>query len=158
MLNYISRTLSCFVFLLVLMPAASAVFAQVAQPDKNVEPGAGHSNLTVTARATADRVRFTSPNTVVQLRLEVYDEAGQKVVDTEQRGGNVIDWHLDGGAGERVADGAYLCVLTSKNLSGRLSQKLGRVTVGGQSTAVRPAAIAELNPRQAQTVGPVEVG
>jgi len=61
--------------------------------------------------------------------------------DTEQRGGNVLDWHLQGGAGERVADGVYLCVLTIKNLSGRLSQKLGRVTVSGQSTVVRSAIL-----------------
>lgn len=155
--NHISRTVSCFV-LVVLMLAASAARAQVSPTDNNVEQSAVRSNPTVTARATAERVRFTSPNTVVQLRLEVYDEAGQKLLDTEQRGGNVIDWHLQGGGGERVADGVYLCVLTSKNLSGRLSQKLGRVTVSGQSTAVHPAAIAELNPRQAQTVGPVEAG
>jgi hypothetical protein len=157
MLNRISSTVNCFV-LVVLMLAASAARAQVPPTDKNLEQGAGRSNPTVTAKATSERVRFTSPNTVVQLRLEVYDEAGQKLLDTEQRGGNVLDWHLQGGAGERVVDGVYLCVLTSKNLSGRLSQKLGRVTVSAQSTAVRPAAIAELNPRQAQTVGPVEVG
>src|SRR5712691_2969924 len=154
-----SRRASCFVFLLVvLMVAASAAFAQGAPPDNNIEQAAGQLTSTVTASATAERVRFTSPNTVVQLRLEVYDEAGQKLLDTEQRGGNVLDWHLQGGAGERVADGVYLCVLTSKSLSGRLSQKLGLVTVSGQSTVVRTAAVAELNLRQAQTVGPVEIG
>src|SRR5205085_6073608 len=120
--------------------------------DNNVAQVAGRPTSTVTAAATAERVRFTSPNTVVQLRLEVYDEAGQKLLDTEQRGGNVLDWHLQGGAGERVADGVYLCVLTSKNLSGRLSQKLGLVTVSGQSSVVSSATVAELNMRQAQTV------
>src|SRR5712691_8587790 len=154
-----SRRASCFVFLLVvLMVAAGAAFAQIAPPDNNVEQPAVQLTSTVTASGTAERVRFTSPNTVVQLRLEVYDEAGQKILDTEQRGGNVLDWHLQGGAGERVADGVYLCVLTIKNLSGRLSQKLGLVTVSGQSTVVRTAAVAELNLRQAQTVGPVEIG
>src|SRR6266550_551260 len=158
MLNNISRKASCLVFLLVLMLAAGALCAQVAQPDNNVEQPAVKVISTVTASATAERVRFSSPNGVVQLRLEVYDEAAQKLIDTEQRGGNVIDWHLQGGAGERVADGVYLCVLTIKSLSGRLSQKLGLVTVSGQSTVVRSAAVTELNLRQAQTVGPVEVG
>ena len=158
MLNNISRKASCLVFLLVLMLAAGALCAQVAQPDNNVEQAAVQLTSTVTASATAERVRFTSPNTVVQLRLEVYDEAGQKLLDTEQRGGNVLDWHLQGGAGERVADGVYLCVLTIKNLAGRLNQKLGLVTVNAQSTVVRSAAVAELNLRQAQTVGPIESG
>ncbi len=158
MLNNISRKASCLVFLLVLMLAAGALCAQVAQPDNNVEQAGVQLTSTVTASATAERVRFTSPNTVVQLRLEVYDEAGQKLLDTEQRGGNVLDWHLQGGAGERVADGVYLCVLTIKNLAGRLNQKLGLVTVNAQSTVVRSAAVAELNLRQAQTVGPIESG
>ncbi|HSP62845.1 MAG TPA: hypothetical protein VLQ90_07690, partial [Pyrinomonadaceae bacterium] len=159
MLNSVSRSASCFVFLLVvLMLAASAALAQEAQPDNNVEQVGGRSASNVTASATAERVRFTSPNTVVQLRLEVYDEAGQKLFDTEQRGGNVLDWHLQGSAGERVADGVYLCVVTSKNLSGRLSQKLGLITVSAQSTTLRSVAVAELNLRQAQTVGPVEIG
>jgi hypothetical protein len=34
---------------------------------------------------------------VVQLRLEVYNEAGQKLFDTELHGGNVLDWRLDDG-------------------------------------------------------------
>jgi hypothetical protein len=159
MARHISRKASWFVFLLVvLMFLAGVASAQVAQPDNNVEQPAVRVISTVTASATAERVRFTSPNTVVQLRLEVYDETGQKLLDTEQRGGNVLDWHLQGGAGERVADGVYLCVLTSKNLSGRLSQKLGLVTVSGQAAVVRTAAVAELSLRQAQTVGPVETG
>jgi hypothetical protein len=148
--------LTCLVAVLAL--ATSAASAQIAQPDNNVEQPARRLASTVTASATAERVRFTSPNTVVQLRLEVYDEAGQKLIDTEQRGGNVLDWHLQSGAGLRVADGVYLCVLTSKNLAGRPSQKLGQVTVSGQSTAVRSAAATEMNLRQTQPVGPVETG
>src|SRR6266550_8695797 len=117
MFSNTSRRANFFLFLLVvLMLACSAVCAQIAPPDNNVEQPAVQVISTVTAAATAERVRFTSPNTVVQLRLEVYDEAGQKVLDTEQRGGNVLDWHLQGGAGERVADGVYLCLVTIKNL------------------------------------------
>ncbi len=59
------------------------------------------STITVTAAATADRVRFTAPNTVVQMRLEVYDANGEKLFDNEIRGGNVIDWHLQDGQAER---------------------------------------------------------
>src|SRR5687768_7489795 len=81
----------------------------------------------VTATATAKRVRFVSPGTVIQFRLEVYNEAGQKLFDTELRGGNVLDWYLQDGAGERLAGGSYACVVTTKSLSGRLSQRVGVV-------------------------------
>ena len=111
----------------------------------------------VTASVTSDGVRISAPSAVVQLRLEVYDDAGQKLLDTEQRGGNVLDWHLQGSAGERVADGTYLCVVTVKDPSGRQSQKLGLATVNAQSATLRPSGVAELSPRQAQVVGPIEV-
>ena len=110
----------------------------------------------VTVSTTAERVRIAAPNTVVQLRLEVYDDAGQKLFDTEQHGGNVLDWHLQGSSGERVTDGTYLCVVTSKNLTGRLSQKMGMVTVNGKRTEMRAATVSELSLRQTQTVGPME--
>src|SRR3989440_306832 len=112
----------------------------------------------VTASTTAERVRIAAPSAVVQLRLEVYDEAGQKLFDTEQRGGNVLDWHLQGSSGERVADGTYLCVVTSRNLTGRLSQKMGMVSVNGERTEMRAAVASELSLRQTQTVGPLESG
>ena len=114
------------------------------------------SRTVVTATATSDRVRIAAPSAVVQLRLEVYDDAGQKLLDTEQRGGNVLDRHLQDGNGQRVADGTYLCVVTIKNLSGRLSQKLALTTVSAQSATLRSTAVAELSLRQAQAIGPIE--
>src|SRR5437867_533738 len=81
-------------------------------------PTGSESTITVTAAATADRVRFTAPSTVVQMRLEVYAANGEKLFDNEIRGGNVIDWHLQNGQAERISDGSYLCVITSKGLSG----------------------------------------
>jgi hypothetical protein len=110
----------------------------------------------VTASVARDHVRISAPSAVVQIRLEVYDDAGQKLFDTEQRAGNVLDWHLQGTAGARVADGTYLCVVTIKNPSGQLTQKLGLVTVNALSTTLRPAGIAELSLRQAQVAGPIE--
>lgn len=110
----------------------------------------------VTASVISDGVRISAPGTVVQLRLEVYDEVGQRLFDSEQQGGNVLDWHLQGGAGQRIADGTYLCVVTIKSPSGQLSQKLGLVTVAPQSTTLRPAGVADLNLQQAQLVGSIE--
>ncbi len=108
----------------------------------------------VTAAATAERVRFVSPGIVVQLRLEVYNETGQKIFDTELHGGNVLDWHLQDGGGERLPSGSYACVLTIKSLSGRLSQRVGLVTVDDKKAAVEGAA--QLSIAQQQTIGPLE--
>lgn len=135
--------------LMVLAFATGAATAQENKPPQLAGP-------IITGSVTNDRVRIAAPNAVVQLRLEVYDDAGQKVLDTEQRGGNVLDWHLQGGSGERVTDGAYLCVVTVKSLSGRLSQRLGLATIDAQSATLRSAAVAELSLPQAQAVGPIE--
>jgi hypothetical protein len=110
----------------------------------------------VTATAAADRVRFVSPGSVVQLRLEVYNETGQKIFDTELRGGNVLDWHLQDGAGQRLPTGSYACVLTSKSLSGRLSQRVGWMTVNEKNVAIEARAVSQLSLAQQQTIGPVE--
>jgi hypothetical protein len=121
-----------------------------------VENAAKPDVLLVTATAAADRIRFVSPGTVVQLRLEIYNEAGQKIFDTELRGGNVLDWHLQDGSGQRLPPGSYACVLTIKSLSGRLSQRVGVVALNGERASVAPIDTAQLSPAQQQTIGPVE--
>jgi hypothetical protein len=93
---------------------------------------------------------------VVQLRLEVYDEAGQKVFDTELRGGNVLDWHLLDGSGERVAPGSYASVLTVKSLTGRLSQRMGVIRVSEKKVVLEVDGHSHLSLAQQQTIGPVE--
>jgi len=110
----------------------------------------------VTAAVTAERVRFVSPGSVVQLRLEVYSTAAQKLFDTELHGGNVLDWNLQDGAGERLPSGSYACVLTIKNLSGRLSQRIGVVTLSDNKATIEAGAAAQLSAAQQQTIGPLE--
>ena len=111
---------------------------------------------TVTVSATTDRIRFVAPGAVVQLRLEVYTESGKKVFDTELRGGNVLDWHLQDGAGARLTSGSYACVMTIKGLSGRISQRTGLVTVQDKKAAVQASEAPQLSPAQQQAIGPLE--
>ena len=114
------------------------------------------STIGVTAAATADRVRFTAPSTVVQMRLEVYGVNGVKLFDVEIRGGNVIDWHLQDGQAEPLADGAYLCVVTVKSLSGRITQRIASATVDKTTATLQTAVASQLTPQQAGAVGPIE--
>ena len=147
-----SRVIGLGLFILAL---AGPVLAQESRaPIDNPQTPAPSAPL-VTAAATGKRVRFVSPGTVVQLRLEVYNEAGQKVFDTELRGGNVLDWDLQDGAGERVLSGSYACLLTIKSLSGRLSQRAGMVTVREKNTEMHTGALP-LSSAQQQAIGPVE--
>jgi hypothetical protein len=115
---------------------------------------AQRSALTITASAAGERVRITAPSSVVQMRMEVYAASGEKLFDQEIRGGNVFDWHLQDGQAQRLAPGAYVCVVTAKSVSGKLTQKIGTVRVEENSVSVQPAEA--LSASQAQTIGPVE--
>ncbi|MEO8435594.1 MAG: hypothetical protein ABI596_11920, partial [Pyrinomonadaceae bacterium] len=146
---------SLFVFVLAATALAQGNRARLEAPGEPVAPNSAPP--LVTATATATRVRFVAPSTVVQLRLEVYKQTGQKVFDTELRGGNVLDWHLQDGAGERLPLGSYASVVTIKSLSGRLSQRVGLVTVSDTKAVIEATgAAAQLSTAQQQTIGPVE--
>ena len=114
------------------------------------------SSLTITANAAGERVRITAPASIVQMHIEVYAATGQRVFDNEVRGGNVFDWHLQDGQAQRLAPGAYVCVVTAKSVSGKLTQRIGAVQIGENSVSVRPAAAQQLSAQQTQTIGPVE--
>ena len=114
------------------------------------------SSPTITATAAGERVRITAPSSVVQMHVEVYAANGEKLFDQEIRGGNVFDWHLQDGQGQRLAAGSYVCVVTAKSISGKLTQKIGAVSVAEKSVSVQPAESQQLSAPQAQTIGPVE--
>ena len=133
---------------------ASLVFCPCVMAQERQKPAA--SAPLVTASATDERLRLVAPGSVVQLRLEVYGVSGQKVFDTEVRGGNVLDWHLRDGAGERLAAGSYTCLLTIKSLSGKLSQRVGLLAIGDTQTLMRPLEAAQLSAAQQQAIGPLE--
>ena len=109
---------------------------------------------TVTAGANSGRVRITAPASVVQMHVEVYAASGEKLLDNEIRGGNVFDWHLQDGQGQHLSVGDYVCVVTVKNIAGRITQKIGAVRMGEKDVSVQPAA--QLSSQQSQAIGPVE--
>ncbi|HEY8188052.1 MAG TPA: hypothetical protein VIF64_18425 [Pyrinomonadaceae bacterium] len=136
-------------FILTLVSVASA---QSGAPEDN-----SHADTApVTATATAARVRLAAPNAVAQLRLEVYTAAGQKIFDTEQRGGNVLDWMLQDGGGERLIPGSYLCVVTVKSLSGKLSRRIGSALVQEKEVELQLVDATQLTALQQQAVGRIE--
>ena len=52
--------------------------------------------------------------------------------------------------------GAYICVVTAKSVSGKLTQKIGAVTVAENSVSVQTGTRNSYHLQQAQAIGPVE--
>ena len=126
----VKRTIFASVVVLALLSMAAA---------QDINSSAQRSSLTITAVATAERVRITAPSSVVQMHVEIYAATGEKLFDQEIRGGNIFDWHLQDGQAQRLAPGTYVCVVTAKSISGRLTQKIGSVSVAERSVSVQPA-------------------
>ncbi len=82
-------------------------------------------------------IRITSPGPISQIRLEIYGPGGEVVYDSDVRTGNVLDWKQTD-APQLAADGAYLAVVTVKDLQGKVSQRLGSFKLqSGQLTVVQ---------------------
>ena len=137
---------------LLVLNGVGVTYAQSEQTGKSAAP----AEPSVTAFATGERVRLTAPATVVQLRLEVYNSAGKKLFDNEIRGGNVLDWHLQDGQAEPLPDGAYLCVVTVKSLSGKLTQKIGSVMIERNTASLQAVNATQMTGQQAEVIGPLE--
>ena len=116
----------------------------------------GVNALTVTAFSSGGRLRFTSPSSVVQIRLEVYNSAGKKVFDNEVRGGNVLDWHLQDGQAEPIAAADYLCVVTVKSIAGKLAQKVASVSLEKGMATLKTIDISQVTQQQTEAIGPLE--
>jgi hypothetical protein len=122
----------------------STAHAQTPAAVPSVPPAAP----TVTVTATASGVRFAALGPIRQTRLEVYDESGARVFDSDFLAGNVRDW---GAQGRGLADGSYTCVLTARDLPGRLSIKQGTVVLSGGEVSLalggaEPAGAVEAQP------------
>src|SRR6266542_4143000 len=112
-------------------------------------------SLTITAAASDEQVRFTAPSTVVQMHVQVYDNVGQLISDVTSKS-NVLDWKLQDSAGARLGSGSYLAVVTVKSLSGKLSRRMGSVSVAEKQLELQPVDATQLTLAQQQAVGPIE--
>jgi hypothetical protein len=108
----------------------------------------------VTAVASTERVRFTAPSNVVRMQLQIISESGQILFDVSSKG-NVLDWSLQDSSGQRL-QGSYLAVVTVKSISGRLSERIGSVSVAEQQVELKAVEATGLTAAQQQAVGPIE--
>lgn len=125
----IPAPLSCTLLLFLLFTSVSA--QTLRKPaERSVAPTIAEESAapTVTVSTTASGVRFVAVGAVRQTRLEVYDSSGAAVFDSGFQPGNVRNWAAQASS---LPDGTYSCVLTARDLSGRLSFKQGAVVLAG---------------------------
>jgi hypothetical protein len=93
------------------------------------------SSAAVTAAVTEpNAIRLSSPGEISNIRLEVYAPNGALAFDSGLRQGNVLDWKLSE-ATQPIGDGAYLFVVTIRDLQGKFRQRLGNIVVdAGQAS------------------------
>jgi hypothetical protein len=97
-------------------------------PQHHTQRGADDSGLAgpdVTAAAGSEQIRFAALGLAARIRLEVLNQGGESVYDSDFRKGSLLDWRLEDGRGRRLSDGIYGCVVTVEGLSGRRSYRSG---------------------------------
>src|SRR5262245_58151066 len=77
----------------------------------------------ITASAAPEPARFLANGEVMRMRLEVFALGGERLYDSDFKDGNLFDWKWQDQQGQRLADGAYRCLLTIKDAAGRESQR-----------------------------------
>src|SRR5581483_6013088 len=108
---------------LLVLAGATLTFAQT----DATEGRAVRSAPTVTISFSTKGVRFTAFGNVKQMRLEVFDANGGTLFNSDFQAGNLRDWAMEDKQGQRLPDGTYLCVVTTRDLSGRLDTRQGMI-------------------------------
>src|SRR2546422_8804825 len=115
--DYGSRALVLILFLVVASTA-------LGQQENSAFPS--RSNPVVTAASSGEAVRLSAPGNIIAMRAEIYAATGEKVFDSGQQEGNVLDWRWQDGKAP-VLTGSYLCVVTVQSLSGKTNRKVANI-------------------------------
>jgi hypothetical protein len=122
-----------FMLALLMMAGVVKAFAQSEQTGKPPVPPAPTFTVSISAKG----IRFAALGGVGQMRLEVFNMSGDTLYNSEFQAGNVQEWALEDKLGQRLPDASYLCVITARDLSGRLSLKQSTVLVQGGQAALK---------------------
>jgi|GEM_PF-5056937 len=146
--NFTILTVAALAAMLTSAPAqTSSQQGKVNSPDEVVK------TRQVIASASVDSLRFTSLGELLRMRLEVIASSGEVLFDSDFKQGNLVDWALTNKQGQRLADGAYLCVVTVKDASTQLTRTQAIVSLLEQSVILKQADSAVLTAAQVQAAG-----
>jgi hypothetical protein len=106
-MNSVKRIL---VVLVCLLPYATVV----AQERQSAMPSRGAAPPEVTVIIQQQQIRFTASASAQEIRLEVFDQAGERIYDSGPVSGTELTWALQKMDGEAVASGLYAYTFTVK--------------------------------------------
>src|SRR5438270_5637321 len=125
--------------LLVLGMTARAQDASTRTQDAPTRETARAAGPAVTISVTEGGVRFAALGSFGKMRLEVFNADGTTLYNSDFAAASVRDWALDDKNGQLLTDGTYLCVITMRDMSGRMTTKQGSLVLqGGQPSLKLP--------------------
>ncbi|HKQ79018.1 MAG TPA: hypothetical protein VJ810_35295 [Blastocatellia bacterium] len=107
-MNSMKRILAILVCLSLYAPLVLAQEPQLTRPARDT------TSRDVTIIIQQRRLRFTAPASVQEVRLEVFNQAGETVYDSGVITGQELYWALQNASGEAVPGGLYAYTLTIK--------------------------------------------
>ena len=110
------RLMPLFVFCFLILAVGTLAVGAQSQAQPLPEGYSNSISLWVTASAGKEQVRFASLGIVQRMRLEVLNQVGDIVYDSDFREGNLLDWKVDDKAGNRLPEGLYGCLVTVEDI------------------------------------------
>src|SRR5215468_6311793 len=107
-MNSTKQFLAILVCLLLHATLVAAQERQPATPTRNIP---SHE---VTVVIQQQQIRFTAPASTQEVRLEVFNDASERIYDSGLVSGAEISWALQNANGEAVPSGLYAYTLTVK--------------------------------------------
>ncbi|MCI0387302.1 MAG: hypothetical protein MOB07_00815 [Acidobacteria bacterium] len=107
-MNSMKQILAILVCLSLYAPLVVAQEPQLAKPSRDT------TSRDVTIIIQQQQLRFTTPASAQELRLEVFNQAGETVYDSGLVMGQELSWTLQNTGGEAVPGGLYAYTLTIK--------------------------------------------
>ncbi len=128
------------------------LFATSASAQTKAAPQVSQTSTpVVTAAASAEGIRFVSPASVSQMRLEIYTANGELVFDSGARQGSILNWKKTD-VSQPLADGSYLSVVTVKDFQGKLRQRTAVISSQSGQVTISRLRQEELTAAQSQTL------
>src|SRR5437879_5820781 len=136
------KTHNCMLTVLALLSLSMTTQAQDMTPRAQNAPIRESPRATgpaVTISVTERGVRFVALGSFGKMRLEVFNADGTSLYNSDFAAASVRDWPLNDKYSQLLPDGTYLCVITIRESSGRLSTRQGSVVVKGGQPALQLA-------------------
>jgi hypothetical protein len=113
------RGILFFAFCSLIVAVGTVAVGAQSRAQAIADTDSNSASLWVTATAGKEQLRFASLGIVQRMRLEVLNQVGDVVYDSEFQEGSLLDWKVDDKNGQPLPDGLYGCVVTVDDISGQ---------------------------------------